>query len=173
MSTGGERAVAETSTFVPKSHSFAFARPRFEMASGRGASMLKTLCALLISFFAANAHAQARINNMDAKKFREASESIMKSEMRSHPRTTERIALFRQAYLSHGDRHTPATRVMYEVTRQLIEEDVAVKTAAFKASRDSSARQALAQDIKLLNEALRIYDFASAPSASRGARNVR
>lgn len=135
--------------------------------------MLKTLCALLISFFAANAHAQARINNMDAKKFREVSESILRSEMQSHPRTTERIGLFRQTYMSHGDRHTPATRVMYEIARQLIEEDVAVKTAAFKASRDPSARQALSHDIKLLNEALRIYDFAPASSVSRGARNVR
>jgi hypothetical protein len=93
--------------------------------------------------------------------------------MRSHPRATERIALLRQAYLAHGDRHTPATRVMYDVTRRLIEDDVAVKTAAFKASRDSSVRQALAHDIKLLNEALRLYDFAPAPSSARGAHGVR
>ncbi len=136
--------------------------------------MLKTLFALLITISAASSGlAQSQINGMSPEKFRQASRSILQSELRSKPRVNDRIALLRQAFHSQIDRHTPATQVMFETAHQLIGEEVAQKTVAFKSSRDADERKALASDIKLLNESLRIYDFAKPQSSSRSFQSKR
>jgi|GEM_PF-3992909 len=135
--------------------------------------MWKALCVLLISISVTNAYARTRINTKLAPDSREAAIAIMSDEMNSYPRIEDRIAIFHQSYLAHLDRHTQMTQKMYEAARQLIQEESNEKTEAFFKARDNEkARAALSHDVKLLNQALRTYDFSTAQSSSGAARNV-
>ncbi len=133
--------------------------------------MWKALCVLLI---ASSAHAGDMINGMPAAKYREVTATLVARDFHRNPSAREHAVQLQMAF---NDLHEgrAATRVAYEVTREMIEKEVAQKRAVFQASKDEALRRSLAADIKYLNDSLKAYDIGGGarPQAAQISKHVQ
>lgn len=133
--------------------------------------MWKALCILLI---AGSAHAQQTFHGKTAPTREEMIERVTRDFHRD-PSVRNHVAELQMNYEALLQQGRPATRLVFEVTRECIEREVAEKTAAFKASKDASLRRSLAEEIKYLNAALNTYDIGhgAQPRTVQFQRNAK